>query len=115
MAKSLKQVTVNFVANPMTCNPDPVPVSKANNKGIRWKANQKSYTFTGVKIGNNEAPTGVFGTPVITTVGNGASKRSQMDVSDAGDATPTDYEYTLLYTDPDGNALTLDPTIENRN
>jgi len=110
MPKSLVQVTVNFATDPPTPNPNPVPVSRANNSGINWVANQDGYTFTGVTIDDVAAPTGDFGRPDISTNNAG---RSEMSVTDSGDAVTTDHTYSLVYTDPPGNTRTFDPTIRN--
>jgi hypothetical protein len=96
-------------ATGMSCNPDPVPVSKANNGGIQWTFANAGYTFTGVNIGTVAAPTGNYGTPSIGTTPAG---KSTMGVSDSGVST-ADSAYTLLYTDPDGTTGSFDPTIRN--
>jgi hypothetical protein len=111
MPKTAVPVTVNFNTDPPTCNPDPVHVSMANNTGINWQANITGYTFTGVSIDGENAPTGEFGAPQISTGPNG---KSQMFVSDAN-TDKNSHKYTLQYTDPAGNARTYDPRIKNDN
>lgn len=93
----------------VSCNPDPVPVSRATQGGVDWTFANAGYTFTGVSIGGVPAPTGDFGTPVIGTNNAG---RSTMSVSDTV-ADQGSYSYTLQYTDPQGNARRHDPTIRN--
>lgn len=108
MPKTSVPVNVNFNQDPPACNPDPVRVSKANNSGITWKSNNAGYTFTGVTIDDNAAPTGEFGTPDIQEVGG----KSQMTVTD-GVTDYNDHTYTLEYTDPQGNPGQYDPKIKN--
>ena len=91
-------------------NPDPVTVTRANQDGVTWTFANPGYTFTGVLIGGLSAPTGDFGTPVITT---NAARRSVMNVSDTV-ADPGTYSYTLQYTDPQGRSGQYDPTIKNQ-
>jgi hypothetical protein len=108
---TLVPVSVNFAGQTVTCNPDPVPVSRASNNGIQWTANQSGYTFTGVSIDGNAAPWGDFGTPSITTNAAGKSVMSVTDsVADLGD-----YTYSVLYTSPNGTPGSFDPTIRNEN
>ena len=84
-------------------------VKRTNNDGVQWTANKDGYTFTGVNIDGNSAPTGDFGTPVISTNPAGRSVMIVPDsVADLGD-----YSYGLTYTDPQGNPGTYDPTIKN--
>ena len=107
--KSKVPVIVNFNLTPVTCNPDPVNVRRANNDGVQWTANKPGYTFTGVSVAGHQAPTGDFGTPVISTNPAGRSVMTVPDsVADFGN-----YKYTLDYTDPTGTARTYDPTIRN--
>jgi hypothetical protein len=107
--KTKVPVVVNFNLTPVGCNPDPVSVKRANNDGIQWTANADGYTFTGVSVAGHQAPTGDFGTPVISTNSAG---RSVMTVPDSV-ADFRDYTYTLDYTDPHGNPGAYDPTIRN--
>ena len=101
--------TVTENNNGITCNPNKVTVSRATQDGVTWTFANAGYTFTGVEINGTRAPTGDFGTPVIST--NNAS-RSVMSVSDTV-ADLGDYSYTLLYTDPQGREGRFDPTIRN--
>lgn len=101
--------TVTENNNSVSCNPDPIPVSRATENGVTWTFAQSGYTFTGVLIGQTRAPTGDFGTPTIST---NAAGRSVMNVSDTV-ADLGDYSYTLLYTDPQGREGRFDPTIRN--
>lgn len=110
-ALTYKPVTVNFSGNSVTCVPDPVVVKKALNNGIQWTANVTGYTFTGVDIDGNPAPTEDFGAPQISTDPAG---RSVMSVSDDL-ADYNDHSYTLVYTQPDGETGRFDPTIKNEN
>ena len=103
--------TVTFSNGSVTCNPDPVPVSRATQNGVTWTFANTGYTFTGVLIGGVQAPTGDFGTPVIST---DAAGRSVMSVSDSV-ADLGDYSYTLQYVDPQGRAGAYDPQIKNEN
>ena len=107
--KSKVPVLVNFNLTPVTCNPDPVGVRRSSNDGITWTANVDGYTFTGVTVAGQAAPTGDFGTPVI---GSNPAGRSTMTVPDSV-ADLQSYTYTLQYTDPTGNSRTYDPTIRN--
>ena len=101
--------TVDFSKSPPASSPDPVPVTRGTQGGVEWTANQTGYTFTGVKINDVAAPTGDFGTPVISTNAAGKSVMTVPDtVADLGD-----YSYTLEYTGPSG-AGSFDPTIRNR-
>jgi hypothetical protein len=101
--------TVTMINGAASCNPDPVPVSKATQNGVEWTFATDGYTFTGVTINGTAAPTGDFGTPVISSTPAGRSKMSVPDtVADAGS-----YSYTLQFTDPQGNPGTHDPTIRN--
>lgn len=110
-SKTNKPVTVNFSANSVSCVPDPVTVNNSQNLGIQWTANQSGYTFTGVQIDGHDAPYEDFGSPVITTNQAG---RSVMTVTDDF-ADYNDHIYTVLYTGPNGESGSFDPTIENRN
>ena len=92
-------------------NPDPVTVSRASQDGVTWTFANAGYTFTGVLINGTAAPTGDFGTPVISSNSAG---RSQMTVPDTV-ADLGDYSYTLQYTDPQGRPGQHDPTIKNQN
>jgi len=108
MPKTLKPVTVTFNASGATCNPDPVPVSRALNNGVEWTAATPGYTFTGIDITSSNP--GEFGSPSISTNQAGKSVMSVADsVADLGD-----YSYTLNYTDPEGNCNNFDPTIRNQ-
>ena len=100
-------VTVN--SGVASSNPDPIPVSRANQDGVTWTFASAGYVFTGVSIGGVAAPTGDFGTPAIST---NAAGRSVMSVSDSV-ADLGDYSYTLQYTDPQGRPGSYDPTIKN--
>jgi hypothetical protein len=106
---SYANCTITVNNSGLSCNPDPIPVSRATQDGVTWAFAQGGYTFTGVKIGNTPAPTGDFGTPNIST---NAAGRSVMSVSDTV-ADLGDYSYTLLYTDPSGDEGEFDPTIRN--
>jgi hypothetical protein len=116
-AKTDVPVTVNFTTSPITCAPDPVPVSKASNTGITWSTPTANFTFTGVALRppgdtvDHDAPYGDFGTPDITS---NAAGKSQMFVSDSGDTDTTDYKYTLKYKDSDNKPQSFDPTIRNK-
>jgi hypothetical protein len=101
--------TVNNDRSGVSCNPNPVPVSRATQDGVTWTFANAGCTFTGVLIGNVPAPVGEFGTPVI---GTNRAGRSTMSVSDSVTDTNT-YSYTVLYTDPDGNPQRFDPQIKN--
>lgn len=101
--------TVTTGGSSVSCNPDPVPVSRATQNGITWTFANTGYTFTGLLIDGVAAPTGDFGTPAI---GADPAGRSTMSVSDSV-ATLRDFKYTLEYTDPQGNAQQYDPTIRN--
>lgn len=103
--------TVTMNNNAASCNPDPVPVSRATQNGVQWTFANAGYTFTGVTIDGVAAPTGDFGTPVFSTNNAG---RSVMTVTDsvADDGT---YSYTLQYTDPQGRPGQYDPQIKNEN
>jgi hypothetical protein len=103
--------TVTANNNGVSCNPDPVPVSRASQDGVTWTFANAGYTFTGVLIGGVAAPTGDFGTPAIST---NAAGRSVMSVSDTV-ADMGVYSYTLQYTDPQGRAGMFDPQIKNEN
>ncbi|MGB5104241.1 MAG: hypothetical protein WBO04_13125 [Steroidobacteraceae bacterium] len=103
--------TVTANNNGVSCNPDPVAVSRASQDGVTWTFANDGYTFTGVQIDGVAAPTGDFGTPVIST---NAAGRSTMSVSDTV-ADLGNYSYTLLYTDPQGRAGMFDPQIKNEN
>lgn len=103
--------TVTASNGSVSCNPDPVPVSRASQDGVTWTFANDGYTFTGVQIGGVAAPTGDFGTPAIST---NAAGRSVMSVSDTV-ADIGNYSYTLLYTDPQGRAGAYDPQIKNEN
>ena len=107
MGYSTCTVTVNN--NAASCNPDPVPVSRATQNGVQWTFASDGYTFTGVTIGGVAAPTGDFGTPSITT---NAAGRSVMSISDSV-ADDDTYSYTLQYTDPQGRPGHYDPQIKN--
>jgi hypothetical protein len=88
--------TVTANASGVSCNPDPVPVSRASQDGVTWTFANAGYTFTGVQIDGVAAPTGDFGTPAIST---DAAGRSVMSVSDTV-ADLGNHSCTLLYTDP---------------
>ena len=107
-------VTVRFSKSAPDCVKDPAVVNKGVEDGIRWRGNQPNYVFTNLYIGGVAAPVGDFGTPVISSSG----PLSVMRVDDAYTIPPgaeyVEYKYTLEYTDPDGNKLTLDPKIRNR-
>lgn len=103
--------TVTASDSGVSCNPDPVPVSRATQDGVTWTFANAGYTFTGVQIGGVAAPTGDFGTPVIST---NAAGRSVMSVSDTV-ADIGNYSYALQYTDPQGTAGAYDPQIKNEN
>lgn len=111
MPKGPKKVNVTFSGTTATCNPDPVTVNNSTDNGIEWDSNTRGYTFTGVQIDGNDAPTEDFGTPVI---GTDPSGNSTMTVSDDF-ADYDDHTYTLLFTTPSGEAGSFDPTIKNRN
>jgi len=98
--------TVTASNNGVSCNPDPVPVSRATQNGVEWTFTSPGYTFTGITLGSNP---GDFGNPVISTNAAGRSVMTVSDtVSDLGD-----YSYTLLYTTPQGGTGRHDPTIRN--
>ena len=109
MAYANCTVTVN--SGSVSCNPDPVPVSRATQNGVTWTFANDGYTFTGVLIGGVAAPTGDFGTPAISS---NAAGRSVMSVSDTV-ADLGNYSYTLQYTDPQGRTGSFDPQIKNEN
>jgi hypothetical protein len=109
--KTNKPVTVNFSSSSVSCVPDPVVVNNSQNLGIQWTANQIGYTFTGVQIDGHDAPYEDFGSPLISTNPAG---RSVMTVSDDF-ADYNDHTYCVLYTTPEGQSGSFDPTIENRN
>ncbi len=100
-------VTVNNGS--ASCNPDPVPVSRATQDGVSWTFANSGFTFTGVQINGVSAPTGDFGTPSISTNNAG---RSVMNVSDSVADLDT-YSYTLQYVDAQGRSGQYDPTIRN--
>lgn len=101
--------TVTVSNGNASCNPDPVPVSRATQDGVSWTFASAGYTFTGVSINGVAAPTGDFGTPSITTDNAGRSVLNLSDsVADLGD-----YSYTLQYTDSQGRPGQYDPTIRN--
>jgi hypothetical protein len=97
-------VTVNN--NGVSCNPDPVVVTRNSQDGVEWTMAQSGYTFTGVQITGGGSD---FGTPVVTTNAAGRSVMTVTDnVRDLGD-----YSYTILYTTPGGERRSFDPTIRN--
>jgi hypothetical protein len=102
------EVTVDFSTTPPTCNPDEVHVSAAHHDdGITWVSQTSGYTFTGVTI--TPSPAGEFGAPSISTNANGMSVMTVTDsITDYAD-----HNYTLDYTDPQGNAGAHDPKIKN--
>ena len=108
MGKTMTPVTVTFNRSGASCNPDPVPVSRALNDGVEWTAATPGYTLTGVNITTGSAND--FGAPSFSTNTAGKSVMSVTDsVTNLGD-----YPYTLSYTDPDGNSNNFDPTIRNK-
>jgi hypothetical protein len=108
MPKTLKPVTVTFSTSGANCNPDPVPVTRSLNNGVKWTSATAGYTFTGIDITTGNAND--FGTP---SVGTNAAGKSVMSVTDSV-ADLGDYSYTLNYTDPAGNSNNFDPTIRNK-
>ena len=115
MAK--KGISVNFKKSPPRCRPNRATLKKGEHDAIVWTAKQTGYTFTGVEIEGIPAPTGDFGTPVIDDTGD-SKPLSVMTVTDACSVPAgknyIDHEYTLLFTAPDGTALTADPRIRHR-
>jgi len=127
MSKVAATVKVNFGSGGVTTDPVDVQVSKSANNAIVWTAQQKGYTFTGITIQDDTGDPGgdkEWDAPVITTIDVPdpskpaqvpdpiTMKVSQMTVTDKFKDT-TDHKYTLLYTDPDGNAGSYDPGIKN--
>lgn len=107
MPKSWSQCNVNVSNGTANCNPDPVPVSRASNKGIEWVMTGTDYVFTGVDITANVND---FGTPSISTNQAGKSVMTVTDtVADLGD-----YSYTINYADANGNDYSHDPKIHNK-
>lgn len=107
-------VDVDFTATKV-CDPDPVVVHKSSNDGVKWKCKNAGYTFTGVTIGGttytpSTNSSGEFKDVSITTNDNKSTMTITDTVSDV-----TDHEYTLVYTDANGDSQTYDPTIRNRN
>lgn len=106
-------VTVRVHRSDPDCRPPRIVCSGVSH-GILWRMSRTGYTFTNLYIGAAKVPVGDFKNLKIATV-NG---KSVMTVENAC-TVPTgadyiDYKYTLEYTDPDGNTLTLDPTVRNR-
>jgi hypothetical protein len=110
MPKTMVGVNVNFNTDPPTSAPDPVTVNRSANDGVIFTANKTGFTFTGVLIGTVAAPTGDFGTPVISSNNAGNSTMAVPDTV----ADISDYSYTLEYTGPDGNPGQFDPKIKNK-
>jgi hypothetical protein len=103
---SYASCTVTVNNNGVSCNPDPVIVTRNSQDGVQWTMAQSGYTFTGVDIPGGGSD---FGPPDITTNNAGRSVMTVTDsVQDLGD-----YSYTILYTTPSGERRSFDPTIRN--
>jgi hypothetical protein len=103
---SYANCTVTVNNNGVSCNPDPVIVTRNSQDGVQWTMAQSGYTFTGVDIPGGGSD---FGPPDITTNNAGRSVMTVTDsVQDLGD-----YSYTILYTTPSGERRSFDPTIRN--
>jgi hypothetical protein len=98
--------TVTVKNNGVSCNPDPVVVTRNSQDGVEWTMAASGYVFTGVDITNGG---GDFGTPSIAT---NAAGRSVMTVTDSV-TDDGDYTYTIHYTTPSGEKRSFDPTIRN--
>lgn len=109
------KVSVDFSKSPVECDPDPVIVKKNQEDGVEWTSKEDGYTFTGVTIDTitytpSSNSTGEFKDVAITTKNN----KSIMTITDTVSDT-TDHAYSLVYSDPQGNSHTFDPTIRNQN
>lgn len=110
-------VNVNFNASPADTKPEPVICTNGVNTGIRWKGNQQNFTFTNLYIGGLPVAgggVGDFTNLTITAVGPLSVMRVDNACTVPAGAEFVEYKYTLEYTDPAGDTLTLDPTVRNR-
>jgi hypothetical protein len=125
MASNPSPVNVTISSSTsVSCNPDPVVVTKGTNDGVRWTTANADWVFTGVKID---------GVTITTTTSNGDfsgltidntganNRQSVMTVDDSlaeinGNVHQDDHAYSVLYqARSGGETYSFDPTIRNQN
>lgn len=129
MATNPSPVNVTFSGDPPTATPrpDPVPVTKGTNDGVRWTTTDPNYVFTGVIIDqitiNPSSPdpsSGDFNGLVIDNTGAN-NRQSVMTVDDSlaeieGSVHDRSHPYSVLFqARSGGTTYAFDPTIKNQN